>query len=149
MNKCFEKIRDRYHKFAGSLRSKQKKGALSAAQREQRLLDELHTDLGLLLGRRSLQKADTFFSNTEFGSWILGPPIYRSMTTEQIRFNRLHPAFRWLLSAEGSSRSRRIARLLLLVNWVGLVNEASIPLTDEDEDHFLSRLLKRLLATFR
>jgi hypothetical protein len=126
-----------------------KAGPPSQAQREQKLLRELHSDLGNLLGRKAVKSADRLFGATDFGSWVLGPPVYRSRTTGRHRFNRLHPSIRWLLSEEGPSRNRRVASSLLLVAWVGLVNIASEPLTDQHEERFLVNLLERLEQTFR
>ena len=112
---------------------------------EAQLLRSFHSDLNQLLGRRVANKAEEFFKATGFGTWPLGPAVYRSLTSGEHRFNRLHPAIRWLVDTPNKGNARhREARLLILLAWVGLVNMASEELTDKHEDEFLIKVAERL-----
>ncbi|HIB67019.1 MAG TPA: hypothetical protein EYO33_18370 [Phycisphaerales bacterium] len=123
----------------------EEKGPPTRQELENQLLRRFHSDLNQLLGRRVANKAETFFAATSFGTWPLGPAVYRSPTSGQHRFNRLHPAVRWLIDTptKGNARHRE-ARLLILLAWVGLVNIASEELTDKHEDEFLIKVAERL-----
>lgn len=128
------------------------------------LVAHLRTDAAVLLGGGPFQRADGFFEHLDFGRWPLGPPLYRVNRSTQktdpktldlvfgfvshFRLNLLHPAVRWLLSGEGDEASRRAARMMLLVNWIGQANVASQELTDDHEREFLLRLTERMVKTF-
>lgn len=112
------------------------------------LVVALKEDVANLLGREHYRKSNDLFRALDYGHWPLGPPIYKR-SNGAFRLNALHSGVRWLLSDEGDERLRRAARILLVVHWVGLVNEASEELRDSHEDAFLSRLAERMTQTFR
>ena len=112
------------------------------------LLVQLREDIRSLVGRKQYQESDGLFQNLDFGRWPLGPPIYKPRKLNQYRLNSLHPAVRWLLSREASASDRRAVRMLLVVHWVGLVNERSESLSDSHEDAFLDLLVERMAQTF-
>lgn len=135
-----DKVDDLVDKLAEKMPEKKKK--ISPEVLEQRLLHQFHADLNQLLGRKNARKAEEFFEGTEFGSWPLGPAVYRKPNGDH-RFNRMHPAIRWLLTAKKNANARE-ARMLILLNWVGLVNVVSEELTDQHEDEFLIGLAEVL-----
>lgn len=111
---------------------------------ESLLLCRLHQDLNDLLGSQRVKEADGHFCRTDFGTWILGPPLYCSSSRKHFRFNRLHPSIKWLLNSETETREHRVARMLLLVRWTALVNMESPTLLDSHESEFLVRLSDRV-----
>lgn len=116
------------------------------------LIVALKEDVANLLGREHYNKSDNLFRALDFGHWPLGPPLYRR-SDGSFRLNALHSGIRWLLAeeevpGEAQGRQKRTARVLLLVHWVGLVNEASEELKDPHEDAFLQRLAERMTQTF-
>lgn len=111
------------------------------------LVVALKEDVANLLGREHFKKSNELFRALDYGKWPLGPPVYRR-SDGAFRLNDLNSGIRWLLSDEGDERHKRAARILLLVHWVGLVNEASEELRDDHEDAFLERLAERMTQTF-
>jgi hypothetical protein len=112
------------------------------------LVAALKEDVRSLLGRELFKRSDKLFQALDFGSWPLGPPIYRPRGQSHFRLNEMHSGIRWLLSEAGDERSKRTARMMLVVHWVGLVNVASEELRDWQEDAFLVRLAERMTRTF-
>lgn len=112
------------------------------------LVVALKEDVRNLLGRDHYRKSDKMFTALDFGSWPLGPPVYRPRGKGHFRLNLMHPAIRWLLSEGDEPRKKREARVMLLVHWVGLVNIASEELRDAHEDEFLVRLAEQMTRTF-
>ncbi len=112
------------------------------------LLAQLREDIRGLLGRKHYQESDQLFQNLDFGKWPLGPPVYKPRKRDHYRLNSSHSAIRWLLSRDASEADRRAVRMLLVVHWVGLVNEASEQLADPHEDAFLTLLAERMAQTF-
>ncbi len=128
------------------------------------LVSQLRADAMVLLGGGPFERADGLFKELDYGRWPLGPPIYQTRRSTQttdpktlnlvfdsvshFRLNLLHPAIRWLLSGEGDEATRRAARMMLLVHWIGQVNVASEELTDDHEREFLLKLTDRMVKTF-
>jgi hypothetical protein len=111
------------------------------------LLVSLKEDVRNLLGAKQFRDSDDLFRNLAYGAWPLGPPIYLPGSGPPYKLNTLHPAIRWLVSEGGDARAKRIARMLLVVHWVGLVNVASEQLEDAHEENFLVRLADRMGQT--
>lgn len=112
------------------------------------LLVQLREDVRSLVGRRHYRESNRLFQNLDFGNWPLGPPIYAPRNADHYRLNARHSAVRWLLAREGSQAQRRCVRMLLLIHWVGLVNQRSQELTDSHEKAFLTQLAERMAQTF-
>jgi hypothetical protein len=112
------------------------------------LIAALKEDVCNLLGREHFRKSDNLFQALDYGSWPLGPPIYRPRGKSHFRLNAMHPGIRWLLAEAGDERHKRAARMMLLVHWVGMVNVASEELADVHEDRFLERLAEQMTRTF-
>lgn len=174
--KVFSKASDR----VASLSDFFKQEESDARDPREVLLVQLREDIRGLLGRKHYQESDLLFQNLDFGTWPLGPPVYRplDLNTDIVelvktvgglmktnvgelikqppkvpkrnhyRLNSSHPAIRWLLSREAPEADRRAVRMLLVIHWVGLVNEASEQLADSHEDAFLSLLAGRMAQTF-
>jgi hypothetical protein len=127
---------------------KEKKPAVKVRDPREVLIVQLKEDIRNLLGREHFRKSDELFKALDFGSWPLGPPIYRQRGGGPFRLNSLHAGVRWLLEKSGDERHKRAARMMLVVHWVGLVNVASTELTDTHEDEFLTNLAERLAQIF-
>jgi hypothetical protein len=112
------------------------------------LVVQLKEDIRNLLGREQYKKSNELFKSIDFGNWPLGPPIYRPRGVQTFRLNALHPGVRWLLSESDDQRHKRVARMMLLIHWVGLVNVASEELRDVHEEEFLNLLADRMTQTF-
>lgn len=122
--------------------------ATSPEALEKKFLRKIRSDLGNLLGRKGVRRAHELFERPEMGSWIFGPPLYRSKSDGRYRFNRQNANIRWLVHEAECERAQRVARYLLIVHWVAEVNVLSEELTDEHEDEFLLSLTERMAQTF-
>lgn len=129
---------------------KRKKPKKPKADPEEIFLSAMKAEVTQLLGRHHYHRSNGFFKTVEMGQWILGPPIYYCESTNRFRFNRSHAQVKWLIHADSktSKRALRVCRVLLVIHWVGLVNEASEELLDVEEHEFLVGLSEQLIHTF-
>lgn len=131
--------------------AKSKKGGGKTVRRdpEKVFLKLMNQEVINLLGMGRRARSEGLFKKADLGSWPLGPPLYRVRDTGQYRFNRLNRSIRWMLQEiDHDGRHHRLMRVLLLIHWVSLVNEASEKFRDEDEIAFLGEMSERLLQSF-
>lgn len=129
-------------------KKKKKKEAKPEPSPEEIFLQKMKSEAKALLGNKIFHGSDHYFTSTSIGNWLLGPPVY--LTNGKCYLNRAHPDVRWLIQIDPNSASRqyRVARVLLLIHWVGLINIDSEEFTDEQEHRFLQDLVVRLVQTF-
>lgn len=115
---------------------------------QEQLLIDLQEDVKTFLGSRHQKRSQALFDALDFGYWPLGPAIYRRMGGLGYRLNLVHKGVRWMLATDGNHRTKRVARSLLLILWVGIVNVGSESLTDDQEEQFLDKLPARLRQVY-
>jgi hypothetical protein len=115
---------------------------------EELFLQKMKGEAKAMLGNKTYYGSNGYFKRTSIGSWILGSPVY--LSDGLCYLNRSHAGVRWLINFDPNSNSKqyRVARVLLLIHWVGLVNVDSEELTDEQEHQFLQDLVEKMIQTF-